>query len=625
MQSFPWYKEYRVLGIPKTFKPYPDKPVYDILEIAAKKYKNNGLLQKDFFITYPQLLDYVNRLASQLQSFGLVKNDIIATILPTSTEFIIADYAISKAGLIHLPCSSLEPSEAMEHKFSEGKPKAIICTDSDIRIFHSLIKKSNIRIIIIANTRTDTSIPTIEVDSKKVSGGQLYELYSLIQSSSGDVAPVSIDVEKDIETLIFTGGTTGIPKGCMLTHRNIYANCIQNLHALGAGGLTFKGAISVILGLPFFHTYGHCLMHTMMLFGFNIIVINDPRDTKTMVENIKKYYPVMQIGVPAQFMKLAKEDLSGIGIIGLSGSAPLSESTQEEFEKRSNSGIMEGYGLSEMSPVTHLNPSVIYRILGGRIGVQLVSLLSSIPGNSYLTNKLFRMLGPRNFGWIFTKIIAYRMKKTGQKAHKKSIEKRRTIGIPFPDTEIRFLDFETGNILTIDDMLAGKKAEMLLKGPQRMLGYWPKPNSGCDADGFIHTGDVVQIDSSGYFYIVDRTKDMINVSGFKVYSKEIDDIASEHPHIEAAATIGIPNPEKDGSELVVLFVQLYPQFKNKTKEQDILKYMQSKVAKYAVPKFIRIVDELPRTAVQKVDKKILRQMAIDQFLRSKKKLKIKNK
>lgn len=625
METLPWYKEYKVLGIPKTFKPYPDKPVYDILEIAAKKYKINGLLQKDYFISYPQLLDYVNRLASRLQSFGLIKNDIIATILPTSTEFIIADYAISKAGLIHLPCSSLEPAEALEHKFKEGKPKAIICTSNDIKIVTSLIKKTSVRAIIIANTRTSTSVPTIDTDKIKISGSTVYELYSLIQNSLGNINPVPINVETDIETLIFTGGTTGIPKGCMLTHRNIYANCIQNLHALGAGGLTFKGAISVILGLPFFHTYGHCLMHTMMLFGFNIIIINDPRDTKSMVENIKKHYPVMQIGVPAQFMKLAKEDLSGIGIIGLSGSAPLSESTQEEFEKRSNSGIMEGYGLSEMSPVTHLNPSVIYRILGGRFGVRLVSLLSSIPGNSYLTNQLFRLIGTRNFGWIFTKIIAYRMKKTSQKPGKKSVEKRRTIGVPFPDTEVRFLDFDSGNILTIDDMLAGKRAEMLLKGPQRMLGYWPKPDSGCDAEGFIHTGDIVQIDSNGYFYIVDRSKDMINVSGFKVYSKEIDDIAGEHPHIEAAATVGIPNPEKEGSELVVLFVQLYPQYKNKTKEQDILKYLQSKVAKYAVPKFIKIVDELPRTAVEKVDKKILRQMAIDQFLQSKKKVKIKTK
>ncbi len=625
MTSLPWYKEYKILGIPKTFEPYPDKPVYHILEIAAKKYKNNGLLQKDFFLSYPEVLDYVNKLASAFQSFGLIKNDIVATILPTSIEFIITDYAISKAGLIHLPCSSLEPAEALDHKFKEGNPKVIVCTINDITIVKNLLKKTTVKHIVIAHIRQ--SIDVVDVDLKKINikGPHLYDFYHLITSSSGKVNPPTIDVKTDIETLIFTGGTTGIPKGCMLTHRNIYANCIQNLHALGAGGLTFRGAISVILGLPFFHTYGHCLMHTMMLFGFNIIIINDPRDTKSMVENIKTHYPVMQIGVPAQFMKLAKEDLNGIGIIGLSGSAPLSDSTQEEFEKKSSSGIMEGYGLSEMSPVTHLNPSVIYRILGGRFGVRLVSLLSSIPGNSYIVNKLFRILGPKIFGRIFTKIIAYRMKKTSKKPDKKSVEKRRTIGIPFPDTEVRFCDIETGNILSIDDMLKGKRAEMLLNGPQRMLGYWPIPGSGCDQDGFIHTGDIVQIDDNGYFFIVDRSKDMINVSGFKVYSKEIDDIVCEHPHVEIAATVGIPNPDKEGSEIVVLFVQLQPQFKNKTKEKDILQYLQSKVAKYAVPKFIQIIDDIPRTAVEKVDKKVLRELAVKQFLQSTPKLKGKIK
>ena len=122
MGTLPWYKEYKILGIPKTFKPYPDKPVYDILEIAAKKYKKNGLIQENFFLSYPELLEYVNKLASAFQGFGLKKNDIIATILPTSTEFVICDYAIAKVGLIHLPCSALEPAEALEHKFKEAKP-----------------------------------------------------------------------------------------------------------------------------------------------------------------------------------------------------------------------------------------------------------------------------------------------------------------------------------------------------------------------------------------------------------------------------------------------------------------------------------------------------------------------
>ncbi len=626
MGALPWYKEYKILGIPKTFKPYPGKPVYEILEIAAKKYKKNGLIQENFFLSYPELLEYVNKLASAFQGFGLKKNDIIATILPTSTEFVMCDYAIAKAGLIHLPCSALEPAEALEHKFKEAKPKAIICTviDDHIAVVKNLMKKFSLQFIIVTTIRKSNDISRF--DPKQIlKHKHVYELYSLIQSSSGNVSPVAIDVQNDIETLLFTGGTTGVPKGCMLTHRNIYANCIQNLHALGLGGISFKGAISAILGLPFFHSYGHCLMHTMMLFGFNLILINDSRDTKAMVDNIKKHYPVMQIGVPTQFMKLAREELDGIGILGLSGSAPLSESTQEEFEKKSHSGIMEGYGLSEMSPVTHLNSTIMYRILGGKTGVLLITLLLKIPFMLYLNNSLFQLLGTKNFGHIFTKIIAWRMKSTSKKTRKKSVEKRRTIGIPFPDTEIRFLDFETGNLIPIEDMLAGRRAEMLLNGPQRMLGYWPKPDSGFDNDGFIHTGDVVQIDSNGYFYIVDRTKDMINVSGFKVYSKEIDEILYEHPQIETAATVGIPDPEREGSEIVVVFVQPFPQFMKKLTAKDVISYLEAKVAKYAVPKFVKIVDDLPRTAVEKVDKKLLRQIAVEEFSRSKRKLATKSK
>jgi acyl-CoA synthetase (AMP-forming)/AMP-acid ligase II len=286
---------------------------------------------------------------------------------------------------------------------------------------------------------------------------------------------------------------------------------------------------------------------------------------------------------------------------------------------------MEGYGLSEMSPVTHLNSTIMYRILGGKTGVLIITLLLKIPFMLHLNNSLFRLLGTKNFGRIFTKIIAWRMGSTSKKNRKKSVEKRRTIGIPFPDTEIRFLDFETGNLIHIDDMLAGRRAEMLLNGPQRMLGYWPKPGSGFDKDGFIHTGDVVQIDSNGYFYIVDRTKDMINVSGFKVYSKEIDEILCEHPQIETAATVGIPDTEREGSEIVVVFVQPFPQFIKKLTAKDVTSFLKAKVAKYAVPKFVKIVDDLPRTAVEKVDKKLLRQIAIEEFSRSKRKLATKSK
>jgi len=158
-------------------------------------------------------------------------------------------------------------------------------------------------------------------------------------------------------------------------------------------------------------------------------------------------------------------------------------------------------------------------------------------------------------------------------------------------------------------MLAGARGEMLLKGPQRMLGYWPVPGNGIDEDGFIHTSDVVRIDENGFFYIVDRTKDMIIVSGYKVYSREVDDVLYRHPKVEMAATIGIPDPEREGSERITVYVQPKEKFRGQVSEAEIIDYLKKHVARYAVPKTVHVIDEMPLTEVHKVNKKLLREMA----------------
>ena len=205
--------------------------------------------------------------------------------------------------------------------------------------------------------------------------------------------------------------------------------------------------------------------------------------------------------------------------------------------------------------------------------------------------------------------------KTSQKesSSRRKNEKRGTTGILFPDTEVKLLDINTGEKLTIEDILDGKKGEMCLKGPQRMLGYWPEPGKGLDEEGYVRTGDVVTIDENGYFYIVDRTKDMINVSGYKVYSREIDDLLYSFEGAEHAATVGIPDPEREGSERVVVYIQPKPGYKGKITENDIFEYLKTKVAKYALPKMIKFVDEIPLTEVQKLNKKEIRKMAIDDY------------
>jgi len=605
--ELPWVKEYKVFGIPKTFKPYPDEPVFHMLENNAKKYKKMGLIQFDYKMTYPEVKDHVERLATALSDFGLKKGDRVATILPSSIQFIIADFAISRAGLVHIPSSFLEPSTVLEHKFKEGTPGAIICLDKYLDTVKEIIKRTKIKQLILTSIEDYSLNPPKEHMNVNINNS--YWMTDLIKNTAPNSPEISFDVEKDLETLLFTGGTTGLPKGCMLTHRNIYANAIQNVNALGPLQKITKGAISVILGLPFFHSYGHVIMHAMIYNGFNLIIIPDPRDTKGMVAMIRKYKPNLQLGVPAQFMKLSEEDLKDISILGIAGSAPLPESTQKEIEKTSSSGVMEGYGLSEMSPVTHLNTSLLIRLFGGRTLVRISNIFLSLPGVTQFLNLILRLLGSQRTGSLLSVIFGFLFKLSMGKPKKTKYEKRGTIGILFPDTEVKLVDIETGKNLTWEEALAGKKGEMFLKGPQRMLGYWPKPGDGLDKEGYVITGDVVRLDENGYFYIVDRTKDMIIVSGYKVYTREMDDILTLHEDIELAATVGIPDPEKQGSEIVIVFVQPKSSAKSRITGDNIKEYLRSKVAKYAVPKVVKIIDEIPLTPVEKVDKKMLRIIA----------------
>jgi acyl-CoA synthetase (AMP-forming)/AMP-acid ligase II len=610
--DLPWIKEYRVLGIRKTLTPYPDKPVYAILEEVAKKYKKNGLIQNNFKMTYSEVVEHVNRLATAFHKLGLEKGDRVVTLLPTSIQFIVADYAISRAGLVHIPASSLEPPTNLRHKFMEGAPLALICLDEYLDVVQPAVKKSSIEHLIV--TRIDDYSNNID-HTRNPSDDKYIRFMDLIRDTSPMPPNHSIDVEKDLETLLFTGGTTGLPKGCMLTHRNIYANTLQNFHSLGQNSFLLRGAISVLLGLPFFHSYGHMIMHTMTMLGWNQILVNDPRDTKSMIQMIKDHKPMVQIGVPTQFMKLCDAELKCTGMLGLSGSAPLPPSAQEAYEKKTGSGIMEGYGLSEMSPVTHLNTTFLLRLFGGRVPVSITNFLLQIPGVKPVLNKLLRLAGPKLVGMSLTRTFSFltlvTSSRKSSKRKKPGIEKRGTIGIPFPDTEIRIVDIITGEDIPWDKVAEGMRGEMLLRGPQRMLGYWPTPGQGLDENGYIHTSDIVKVDERGYFYIVDRTKDMIIVSGFKVYSREIDDILFDHEAVEIAATVGIPDPEREGSERVIVYLQPKAQYKNQIDEEQIISYLREKVAKYAVPKKVFIVDKIPLTEVQKIDKKQLKQIALE--------------
>lgn len=613
--QLPWIKEYKVFGIPKTLGPYPDRPVYDTLDNAAKKFKKQGLIQLDYKMNYPEVKEHVECLATSfISSMGLQKGDRVATLLPTSIQFVIADYAISKAGLVHVPASSLEPVSILAHKFNQAAPKVLIYMDDALPMVKKLLEQTAVEHVVVtvledysANPPQKSKRPNIKTASNKG-----VWMTDLIADTQPDLPEIGFNVEEDLELILFTGGTTGLPKGCMLTHKNIYANLLQNEWSTGAGNRLVTGCLTVLLGLPFFHSYGHIIMHTMVQMGYNQILIPDSRDTESMVRTIQTYYPLIQIGVPTQFMKICQEELSGMGMLGISGSAPLPESVQKKYEQKTKGAIMEGYGLSEMSPATHLNTSFLLRILGGRRHQLIINSILNFPGVAACINFFMRLLPARFIGYVGCKGLAMRVTGTAKKQSKLgAIEKRRTCGIPLPDTEIKLVDMDTGNTLTLADIQNGKRGEMHIKGPQRMLGYWPDTGSGIDDDGYINTGDVVTVDENGYFYIVDRTKDMINVSGYKVYSREIDDILYAIPGVEHGTAVGIPDPEREGSERVVVYIE--PNKNEVINEEDVIEHLRSRVAKYAVPKAVKIIDAMPLTEVHKLNKKEIRQMAQKDF------------
>ncbi len=225
-----------------------------------------------------------------------------------------------------------------------------------------------------------------------------------------------------------------------------------------------------------------------------------------------------------------------------------------------------------------------------------------------------KLLGPKLYGKIFLGIMGMVSDMNHKKSSLKNVEKRATIGIPVPDTVVKVVEVDTGTAIPFQEMIEdGRVGEMLLSGPQRMLGYWPEPGRGLDDEGFVHTGDVVKMDENGYFSIVDRTKDMAIVSGYKVYTREVDDILYDHPATEVAATIGVPDPEREGSERIKVFVQVREEYKNKVSEDDYIAYLREKVAKYAVPRSVTFLEEMPLTEVFKVNKRLLREMELEEL------------
>jgi long-chain acyl-CoA synthetase len=392
---------------------------------------------------------------------------------------------------------------------------------------------------------------------KKIPSGKLTPLtgktvldYHRDVLKNSSPAAVEVDITPDdLGWIQYTGGTTGAPKGAMLSHRNAAHNMLSINRWLG-----WEWGQGVLLsGFPMFHIAGLTVCESAIFFGWTQVLIPNPRDTAHICREIDKYKPTNMANVPSLYQMLMADpkfkelDHSTLGTC-ISAAAPFPKESQAELEQIIGAGkLLELYGMTETSPVSTMNPS-------------------------------------------------------------KGLKKLGSVGMPFMNVECKLVDPATGNEIPL-----GEAGEICIKGPLVMQGYFNKPEetqNAIDEDGYMHTGDVAIMDEDGYLTIVDRTKDMIIVGGFKVFSSKVEDVLSKHPAIGMLALIGVDNPQRPGSEIVKAYVQLDPVYNYDGNEEalkeDIIKFAKEKCSPYEVPKEIEIINEMPLTAVGKIDKKVLR-------------------
>jgi long-chain acyl-CoA synthetase len=513
-------------------------------------------------VTFAELDRYANRFANMLISCGLQKGDAVGINLPNIPEYVIAWLGALRAGCAVSGVSPLLSAQEMEHQLKDCRAKGLVTLDA---IFAARITKiasalPDLKIIVTASVGGFLPVikRTLGTWLKKIPSGKVTPLEGKMiflfpevikKGKYRDTDPGVKVTPDDIAYIQYTGGTTGPPKGAMLSHRNAVSDIIISQTWVGWE----KGNGLALSAFPLFHMAGLFFCENCVYLGWTQVLIANPRDTDHICAEIAKYKPTMIANVPSLYQmlianrKFSKLDHTNLKVC-ISAAAPFPEESQKVLEDIVGEGkLLEVYGMSETSPLTTGNPCK----------------------------------GKKKFG---------------------------SIGLPLLNTDVKLVDPTTGKIVPV-----GQPGEICTRGPQIMVGYFNKAEETkhvMDADGYLHTGDVAIMDEEGYLRIVDRTKDMIIVGGYKVFSKKVEDILNEHPAIGMLAIIGVPNQERPGSELVVAYMTQSPGYQFNGDEtamkKDILSFARDKLAPFEVPKRIEIMKELPMTTVGKIDKKQLR-------------------
>jgi long-chain acyl-CoA synthetase len=546
----PWLKFYEK-GVAEKIE-YENICLPDILAKTAGRFPDQmALLFQGYQMSYRELADMVDRFATCLDDLGIRRGDSVAILLPNLIPCVVAYYAILKIGAIAVMNNPLYSDRELDHQFNDSNSKLLVTLDLLGNRMIELRPRTKIKQIIYTSIGDYLPFPknllfSLVAKKKKLAADvkaadNVFKWKDIIKQYAPQ--PPSVDLTFE-ETAMYqyTGGTTGVSKGVILTHGNL-SRQVQQIESWFP---TFnKGEEMMLAALPFFHVFGLSVaMNFSIHMGWGDVLVPKPQPDP-LLETITKFKPTFAPLVPTMYIgilnhpDIQKTDLTSITGC-FSGSAPLPIEVIKEFEEKTGAIIVEGYGLTESTPVTHVNP---------------------FSGNK---------------------------RKVG------------SIGIPLPDTECRIVDLNDG----VTAVPVGKTGELLIKGPQVMKGYWnmPEETAATLTDGWLHTGDIAKMDAEGYFYIVDRKKDMIISSGYNVYPRDIEEVFYEHPKVQEACTIGIPHPNR--GEAAKVFVVLKEG--ETATEEELIAYCEGKLAKYKLPTEIEFRQELPKTNVGKILRKDLR-------------------
>jgi long-chain acyl-CoA synthetase len=552
MNNRPWLANYDK-GVPQTVD-YPQKPLFHFLEEAARKYPDHACtIFKGAVISYREMNAQTDAMAAALLEMGVKKGDRVGIFMPNLPQFVIAFYGILKAGAAVVAINPTYPVDEIIMPVDDANIDVMFTLTRFYDKVKAARERSKLKKIIVSNLKE--SLPPFTrllftLFKEKKGGDHLDTLASgdvwmkdLLAKHAQSAKPI-VEVSPD-DTAVFqySGGTTGVPKGAVAMHRNVVANTLQIKSWMPS---LIPGKEVVLMGIPLFHVYGMVAgMNFAMANGASMVMVPNARDLKDVLDNISKYKATIFPGVPTLYnainnhpdVKAGKYNLSSIKAC-ISGSAPLMRETKEQFEKLTGGKVFEGYGLSEAPTATHCNP------LEG-------------------------------------------VNKTG------------SIGMPLPDVDVKLINLDDGET----ELTQGEIGEIIINGPQVMKGYHNMPTETVNSlrqmkDGktWLFTGDIARMDEDGYFYIVDRKKELIKPGGFQVWPREVEEAIMGHPKVLEVGVGGIPDPQR--GETVKAWIVMKPG--ETITEAELKAFCKEHLAPYKVPTHYEFRTELPKTTVGKI-------------------------